>query len=67
MSPGPSLAVVLRNTIEGGKIQGVIIGLGHVLGIYFYAAVVATGLSIFLSSAPKLELYVSLTGVALLI
>ena len=26
MSPGPSLAVVLRNTISGGRTQGVLTG-----------------------------------------
>ena len=67
MSPGPSLAIVLRNTVKGGKKQGILTGIGHGLGIYFYAALVVTGLSLALAAAPKLELYVSYTGVALLI
>ena len=29
MSPGPSLAVVIRNTISGGRTQGIMTGLGH--------------------------------------
>ena len=29
MSPGPSLAVVLRNTLAGGRTQGVMTGVGH--------------------------------------
>ena len=53
MSPGPSLAVILRNTIKGGKQQGVMTGVGHGLGIYFYAALVATGLSIFCPLHPS--------------
>jgi len=32
MSPGPSLAVVLRNTISGGRTQGVMTGIGHGIG-----------------------------------
>ena len=35
MSPGPSLAVVLRNTISGGRTQGVLTGIGHVLVLQF--------------------------------
>ena len=33
MSPGPSLAVVLRNTISGGRTQGVMTGIGHGIGL----------------------------------
>ena len=32
ISPGPSLAVVLRNTISGGRTQGVMTGIGHGIG-----------------------------------
>jgi threonine/homoserine/homoserine lactone efflux protein len=49
------------------KKQGVLTGIGHGLGIYFFAALVVTGLSVALSAAPKLELYVSFVEVALLI
>ena len=31
MSPGPSLAVVLRNTLSGGRRQGVMTGIGQAL------------------------------------
>ncbi len=37
MSPGPSLAVVLRNTISGGRTQGVMTGIGHGIGFGIYA------------------------------
>ena len=37
MSPGPSLAVVLRNTISGGRLQGIMTGVGHGLGFGIYA------------------------------
>ena len=35
ISPGPSLAVVIRNTISGGRTSGVMTGLGHGLGLVF--------------------------------
>ena len=39
MSPGPSLAVILRNTISGGRTQGLMSGVGHGIGITFYSVV----------------------------
>ena len=45
ISPGPSLAVVLRNTISGGRTQGVMTGIGHGLGFSIYAFIAVMGLS----------------------
>ena len=45
ISPGPSLAVVLRNTISGGRSQGVMTGIGHGLGFSIYAFIAVMGLS----------------------
>ena len=45
ISPGPSLAVVLRNTISGGRTQGVMTGIGHGIGLGIYASIAVMGLS----------------------
>ena len=45
ISPGPSLAVVLRNTIYGGRMQGVMTGIGHGIGLGIYAFIAVMGLS----------------------
>jgi len=45
ISPGPSLAVVLRNTISGGRTRGVMTGIGHGLGFSIYAFIAVMGLS----------------------
>ena len=45
MSPGPSLAVVLRNTVAGGRLRGVMTGLGHGIGFFFYALPAVSGLA----------------------
>jgi len=47
MSPGPSLAIILRNTLSGGRTQGIMSGIGHGLGITFYAVVAVSGLALF--------------------
>ena len=36
ISPGPSLVVVLRNTVSGGRILGVMTGIGHGIGPVSY-------------------------------
>ena len=45
ISPGPSLAVVLRNTISGGRTLGVMTGIGHGIGLGIYAFIAVMGLS----------------------
>jgi threonine/homoserine/homoserine lactone efflux protein len=67
VSPGPSLAVVLRNTLAGGKRQGVLTGLGHGLGILLYAGLVVTGLAVALAAFPAVETAVGYAGVMLLV
>lgn len=45
MSPGPSLVVVLKNTLEGGRTNGIACALGHGLGVGIYAFVAVAGLT----------------------
>ena len=45
MSPGPSLVVVLRNTISGGRTRGVMTAIGHGVGFSIYAFMAVMGLS----------------------
>ena len=52
MSPGPSLAVILRNTLSGGRANGVMSGIGHGLGITFYAIVAVSGLVAIFNTIP---------------
>lgn len=44
VSPGPSLAVVLKNTVDGGGSRGVACAVGHGLGVGLYAFVAVAGL-----------------------
>ena len=53
MSPGPSLAVVIRNTIAGGRLQGVLTGVGHALGVGVYALVAVFGMALVLQQFPE--------------
>ena len=38
ISPGPSVMVVIRNTIVGGRSQGVACAIGHGIGFGIYPA-----------------------------
>ena len=45
VSPGPSLAAVISNTISYGRIYGVMTGIGHGIGITLWASVTAIGVA----------------------
>ncbi len=51
MSPGPSLAILIRNTMEGGKKQGVSCGVGHGIGFGIYAFIAVAGIAQLKASA----------------
>ncbi len=65
-SPGPSLAVVVRNTVAGGRAQGVATGLGHGLGVGLYAFGAVAGVSAIVAHQPTLHLAIELGGAAYL-
>ena len=67
MSPGPSLMVVLRNTMIGGRKQGVMCAIGHGLGFGLYAALAVYGLIVVLEEAPAVFAGLQLVGSALLL
>lgn len=67
MSPGPSLAVVLRNTMAGGKRMGVATGVGHGIGFGIYAFATAAGLSVALAAHPATGEVLRWGGAALLV
>ena len=67
ISPGPSLAVVIRNTISGGRFQGVVTGIGHGIGIGIYAFMAVMGLSSLLLNNEKLFMIFQIAGAIILL
>ena len=67
ISPGPSLAVVIRNTISGGRFQGVMTGIGHGIGIGIYAFMAVMGLSSLLLNNEKLFMIFQIAGAIILL
>ena len=67
ISPGPSLVVVLRNTIVGGRMQGIMTGIGHGLGFSIYAFIAVMGLSSVLLANEQLFNLLQVIGALVLI
>lgn len=67
ISPGPSVMVVIRNTIIGGRSQGVACAVGHGIGFGIYAGSAVFGLIVLLENAPDAFLILQLIGVGLLV
>jgi len=67
LSPGPSLALVLRNTLNGGVYQGYATALSHGFGVALYAAITATGIGIIIVQSPVLYSVIQYAGAAFLL
>ncbi|MEE4659237.1 MAG: LysE family translocator [Halieaceae bacterium] len=51
MSPGPSLAVVLRHSLQGGRGAGLAAALSHGLAVALYAGLAVSGLLLVVSAS----------------
>ena len=66
MSPGPSLAVIVNNTMSGGKSTGIYTSLLHGFGVGSYALLVVTSTSLTLHSYSSIESILEISGAGLL-
>ncbi len=62
MSPGPSLAIVAKHSLAGGRINGLATSWAHALGIGIYAFITIIGLAVVLQQSPMLFKGISLAG-----
>jgi len=67
LSPGPSLALVIKNTLSGGQQQGYATALSHGLGVALYAAITATGIGIIIAQSPIIYAIIQYSGAAFLV
>ncbi len=54
MTPGPSLAVVLKHTLSGGRKNGVLTSVAHGVGVALYAVITVLGLAVIIQQSPWL-------------
>ena len=66
MSPGPSLAVVIRNNINYNRIAGIMTSIGHGLGVGVYATLAVIGLGFILQTNQTLFLLIQILGLIFL-
>ena len=67
MSPGPSLAVIIRNSISFNRLSGIVTSIGHGLGIGVYATVTVIGLGIIIETNGQIFFLIQISGSAFLI
>ena len=66
MSPGPSLALVIRNNISYNRLAGIMTSIGHGLGIAVYATMTVFGLGLILQTNPSLFVIIQVLGLIFL-
>jgi threonine efflux protein len=67
ISPGPSLVVLMKHTICGSRMQGVVVAVAHGFGVAFYAVISVLGLAMVLTAHPALFTAVTWSGTAFLV
>lgn len=66
MSPGPSLVVVVRQSITGGSRAGITCAVAHGVGIFLWAALMVSGLGALVVASPDIFLAFRFVGAAFL-
>ncbi len=67
MSPGPSLAVVLRQTVSNGRGHGILAGCAHALGVGLWAAMTVWGLGVLVNEYQPLYQLITWLGAGYLV
>ncbi|WED22186.1 LysE family translocator [Vibrio sp. JC009] len=62
MSPGPSLAIVAKHSLAGGRINGIATAWAHATGIAIYALITLVGLAAILHQFPIVFKAISIVG-----
>lgn len=67
MSPGPSLAMVMKHSLAGGRLNGLATSWAHAAGIGLYALISLLGLAVVFHQLPLLFKAISYAGAAYLV
>ena len=66
MSPGPSLAIVIRNNVNFNRLAGILTSIGHGIGIGVYATLAVLGLGLILQTNQTVFIIIQIIGLVLL-
>ena len=67
MSPGPSVVLIINNTIKKNRLNGIITSIGHGLGVSFYALLVVLSLGILIENYYNIFIGFQIAGSCFLI
>lgn len=67
ISPGPSLAVVVRHALSGSRARGIACALAHAAGVGLYALLTVAGLAAVLLARPALHRVLAIAGALYLV
>ena len=67
ISPGPSIVLVIKNTLSGSQKQGIYTAIGHGFGFGLYAFISSIALSTIITYQSSIELYMRILGALLLL
>lgn len=62
MSPGPSLFVIVRHSLSGGRLHGIVAAWSHAFGVGCYALLTLLGLAAILQQSPRVFMFISYAG-----
>ncbi|MRI33564.1 lysine transporter LysE [Endozoicomonas sp. OPT23] len=66
VSPGPSLAAVMKSTLQGSRTHGMVTAISHAFGIGLYAFLVAAGIAVVITETLWLFQVITYAGAAYL-
>lgn len=67
ISPGPTLAAVMKSTVQGSKAHGLATAVAHAVAVGIYAFSVAAGIGVVITESPALFKGVTWSGAAYLV
>lgn len=67
ISPGPSLALIISNTITRGSIHGIFTSIGHAAGIGLWSLLTVIGIAEVITDKPEIMLLLRFFGSGLLV
>lgn len=67
MTPGPSLMVVLKHTMSGGRLNGFVVSIAHGAGIALYAVLTILGMALIIKETPWLFNIIKYAGAVFLL
>lgn len=66
VSPGPSLVAVMKYTVQGSRLHGLVAAISHAAGISLYAFLVAAGIVVVITESPQLFKVMTVAGASYL-